>query len=102
MPPSLGSSGEPGHPLYDKGGGGQFVRSTQALVQGSGHMLTEAGDTPTRQTSTEKYTSENIHGSQIVDIAARSTILSHHRNLSFDGDVAQKWTEWFQEFTRIY
>ena len=62
--PSLGSSGELGHPLYDivfSWGGRQFLRGTQALTQGSDHMLTEWGNTPTRHTSTEKYTSENIH-----------------------------------------
>ena len=33
-----------------------FMRGTQALMQGSDHMLTKWGNTPTRHTSTEKYT----------------------------------------------
>ena len=37
------------------------VRGAQTPTQGSRHVLTEWGNTPTRHTSTEKYTSENIY-----------------------------------------
>ena len=62
--PSLGSSGEPGHLLNGiifSWGGTPAHEGYTALTQGSDHMLTEWGNTPTRHTSTEKYSSENIH-----------------------------------------
>ena len=62
--PSLGSSGEPGHPQFDfcfLVMGEANVRGAQTLTQGSRLVLTEWGNTPIRHTSTEKYTSENIY-----------------------------------------
>ena len=41
--------------------GGASVRGTQTLTHGSRHVLTEWGYKPTRHTSTEKYTNENIY-----------------------------------------
>ena len=46
--------------LFSREVGRHFMRGTQSLTQGSDHMRTEWGNT-TRHTSTEKYTSENIH-----------------------------------------
>ena len=62
--PSLGSSGEPGHPQFDfclLVRGEASVRGAQTLTQGSRLVLTEWGNTPTRHTSTEKYTNENLY-----------------------------------------
>ena len=55
IPPSLGSSGEPIHPLFDFvfSLGEASVRSAQTLAQGSRNVPTELGNTPTRHTPTE-------------------------------------------------
>ena len=62
--PSLGSSGEPGHPQFDfcfLVRGEASVRGAQTLTQGSRLVLTAWGNMPSRHTSREKYTCENIY-----------------------------------------
>ena len=62
--PSLGPSGEPGHPcsiFVFSWGGKPACGGAQTLMQGSRLVLTEWRNTPTRHTLMEKYASENIY-----------------------------------------
>ena len=63
--PSLGSSEALGHPLFDfvfswRGGGGSAWGVIDPDI-GISPCANRMGNTPTRHTSTEKYTSENIY-----------------------------------------
>ena len=79
--PCIGSSGEPGHPLFDFAVlmmGKASVGGAQALTQGSRLVLTEWGNTPTRHTSTEKYTKENIYARCQSPVRVTSMVVMLH------------------------